>query len=140
MRVLLLGVVVCHHGYEDSFDYEISYIEGSGKINIKLVNNCKNEQGEYIASFIENGTGIYSTTGTTRPEGWWYPSRESDQNPLMYNDPLNPFSGTKKQLANGDYIAFTYGQVPKPILRDSLDIIKKELDTWIEEYYERRGV
>ena len=103
-----------------------------------LTNNCTNEDGEYISSFVENGTGVYADD-TTRPMGWWYPSRETDQNPLISNEPEEPFGGTRKQLANGDYIAFTWGQIPKPILHDSLEIILKELDNWIEEYLEKKG-
>lgn len=104
-----------------------------------LTNNCTNTDGEYISSFVENGTGVYSPNGTTRPDGWWYPSRATDKNPLM-TDPLEPFTGTKKQLANGDYIAFTWGQVPKPILHDSFEIILAQLDGWIYDYFREKGV
>lgn len=99
-----------------------------------LTNNCTNEDGEYISSFVENGTGVYATDGTTKPNGWWYPSRESDRNPFDYE------GGTKKQLENGDYIAFTWGQVPKPILHDSLEIILAQLDGWIYDYSHMKGV
>ena len=104
-----------------------------------LTNNCTNTDGEYISSFVENGTGVYSTNGTTRPNGWWYPSRETDQNPLMSDDPEEPFGGTRKQLANGDYIAFTWGQLPKPILHDSLEVILAQLDGWIWDYFDKKG-
>ena len=106
---------------------------GSGMINIMLTNNCTNTDGEYISSFIENGTGIYSTNGTTRPDGWWYPSRRRDKNPTK----------TKLEREDGDgsiYIAFTRGQVPKPILHDSFEIILAQLDGWIYDYFHLKGV
>lgn len=106
---------------------------GSGKINIMLTNNCTNEDGEYISSFVENGTGVYSDD-STMPNGWWYPSRESDRNPFDYD------GGSKKQLENGDYIALTWGQIPKPILHDSFEIILAQLDGWIYDYFHRKGV
>lgn len=57
------------------------------------------------AIYVEYGTGVVGAgthpeySGKYKQEGWWYPTTASDPNP------------NKRQLANGDWVVYTEGQV-----------------------------
>lgn len=94
----------------------------SNTSRIILSNNATNQFGEYFSAYIEYGSGVYSPN-TTRPNGWIYPTDETDRN------------RTKKYNNNtGTWYAFTWGQAPKNIYTDALKRIEENMDSWIEEY------
>lgn len=106
--------------YEQGHNYKTEILANSSRIILQ--NLGVNQFGEYISSYIENGTGIYSEQ-TTRPNGWIYPTTEEDKNT------------TKRMGKQGDLIAYTKGQKAKNIYYNAMQIIEQKLDEWIEEYW-----
>lgn len=108
---------------------EESYVEGHtyekqilGNSSLIILSNmATNQFGEYISEYIEYGTGIFSPN-STKPEGWVYPTDVEDKNV------------TKRQLENGDLVAFTMGQVAKPVYETSMEIISQRINGWLDEY------
>lgn len=91
-----------------------------------------------IALAFEYGTGIVGSRNAKEgawdynikghKDGWWYPTDESDPNPY------------KKIGKDGILRGFTKGLMGMEIYKKTEDVIKRQLISWVMNYYEGKEV
>lgn len=107
-----------------------------------LYNDTVVESGEYgvfpIALAFEYGTGIVGSQNAKEGAwayninnhigGWWYPTDFNDPNPYKWID------------KDGNVHAFTKGLYGMEIYKKTEDVIKRQLSSWVMNYYEGKEV
>lgn len=108
---VLYNDTVVESGYDGAFPIALAFEYGTGIVGSQ---NAKEGAWQYNINNHKNG--------------WLYPTDESDSNPYKWRD------------KDGNLHAWTKGLMGMEIYKKTEDVIKRQLSSWVMNYYERKEV